>query len=136
METNFVDKICIDNLEKARLRNEMYEKSINYTGGRHCDCPPHDTIDNPHRFLFRCRFTKGGSGAPGVVLIGINIYVTTVLLWGYPNWYFDKTFEEKKVNWPEGDCIQQGVNLKSLQEIMHLAYPELSVDIFGDQPIS
>ncbi|XP_053391279.1 uncharacterized protein LOC128554079, partial [Mercenaria mercenaria] len=134
MKTNFVNKIVDKDCPKMQhTLGQLREMSLKHTSGRGYDTPPYDTVDNPYRFLFQCKFSKGASGAPGIVLIGGTIYVTTVLLHGYPDWYYDTSMETYKSNWLPEHCVQQGVNLMCLRNLMQETHSSLCQDIFGIQ---
>ncbi|XP_060590931.1 uncharacterized protein LOC132745931 [Ruditapes philippinarum] len=130
MGTNPVTKIVnINNPEVTYQLEQLKTLSYKHTG-RSFDVPPHNTLENPDRFLFHCKFTQGGSGSPGVVLIDEKIIVTTVLLHGYPDWYYDPSMEMYKMNWLQENCIEQGVNMMSVREKMKQTNPALCINIF------
>ncbi|XP_053391286.1 uncharacterized protein LOC128554082 [Mercenaria mercenaria] len=134
METNLVTKIIDKDDPKIKFcLDQLQRMSCQHTGGKGYDTPPNDSVHNPYRFLFQCKFTKGASGSPGIVLVGKTIYVTTVLLHGYPDWYYDPTMEVYKNNWLDEHCVQQGVNIMSVCEMMRATHPSLCQDIFGKQ---
>ncbi|XP_060575558.1 uncharacterized protein LOC132732992 isoform X4 [Ruditapes philippinarum] len=131
MSINPVTKIININNPGVRDQLEQLQKlSYEYTGKSYDDLP-HNTLYNPHRFLFQCKFTQGGSGSPGVVLIDEKVIVTTVLLYGYPDWCYNQSMESYKMNWPLDYCIEQGVNMMSVRKKMLQTNLALCINIFG-----
>lgn len=103
---------------------------------KHCskeyDLPHPNTLTNLDRYLLNCKFTKGASGAPGVVVQEDGtVIVVTMLLRGYPDWYYDPDLpEELRISWPQDFCIEQGANMNSVYFKMKEREPELCTDIF------
>ena len=90
----------------------------------------YDGIDNPRRILFHCSFQKGGSGSPGLVVVDDIPVVITVLLHGYPDWFYDSKVDKRiKDTVHNHNKIEQGVLMESLYELLHES-PELCKDIF------
>ena len=91
-----------------------------------------DGIDTPGRILFHCSFEKGGSGSPGIALVGRQAVVVTVLLHGYPNWYYDPNFDQGiKNRVTNQQRIEQGVNMADLYLKMREVNRDLCDAIFG-----
>lgn len=138
---NKVDKIVnIESSETQAGINDVKEWSIKHTQcidfpyGREYEVKPHHTLDNPHRFLFHCKFTKGASGSPGLVFSNDGrIVVVSMLLRGYPDWYYDPNpnMDDFRSTWSKDSwCVEQGVNLLSVHEIMSKENPKLAQEIF------
>lgn len=82
-------------------------------------------------YLFHCKFTTGACGSPGVVFSGGNAYVTTMLIRGHPWWYIGQTVRESVLfEWNDEDCIEEGVNMKSLFDAMQSENKTLSDEVF------
>jgi hypothetical protein len=139
---NKVDKIVDMNSKETkvnrayvRVKSKDHTKCGQHPQGRDYELEPFRTLTNKHRFLFHCKFTKGASGSPGIVCLndGRKV-VVTVLLCGYPEWYYDPSMDNFKANWSQDCfCIEQGVKLQSVYEIMNKENVELCTEIFGHQ---
>ena len=91
----------------------------------------YDGIDNPGRILFNCSFQKGGSGSPGLVVVANIPVVITVLLRGYPDWFYDSKVDKRiKDKVETRNKIEQGVLMESLHQLLHKESPKLCEDIF------
>ena len=91
----------------------------------------YEGIDNPDRILFNCSFQKGGSGSPGLAVVGSEPVVTTVLLHGYPDWFYEPTVAQHKKNEIlPGNKLEQGVKMESLHELLQVEAPGVFKDIF------
>ena len=89
-------------------------------------------MDAPGRILFTCSFQKGGSGSPGIALIGEQAVVVTVLLHGYPDWFYDPNFDQNiKNSIGNQQRIEQGVSMKDLYFRMRDVNTVLRDAIFG-----
>ena len=89
-------------------------------------------IDTPGRILFHCSFQKGGSGSPGIAMVGQQAVVVTVLLHGYPEWVYDPNFSQEIKNRVENkQRIEQGVSMMDLYLKMHAVNSDLCYAIFG-----
>ena len=90
-------------------------------------------IDSSSRILFQCSFETGGSGSPGItVRYGQEAVVVTMLLRGYPGWYYDANIDQSlKANISKNQRIEQGVNMFSLYQKMHSVNPDLCIAVFG-----
>ena len=90
-------------------------------------------IEQSSRILFHCSFEKGGSGSPGIdVTDGQEAVVVTMLLRGYPDWYYDPNIDQSlKANVSKNQRIEQGVNMVSLYKKMHTVNTDLCNAIFG-----
>lgn len=133
MEINHVDRIIdMTNTDTHRSIDELKKLSWQHAN-RDCEFPPHDILANTHRYLFHCKLSKGASGSPGaVVLEDGRVVVVTMLLHGYPDWYYDLSVtEELKTTWPKECCVEQGVNLKSVYERMLSENASLCHEIFS-----
>ncbi|XP_060552617.1 uncharacterized protein LOC132713929 isoform X2 [Ruditapes philippinarum] len=134
MEFNHVDKIIdIESEETKRDIIEVKQRSLKHSG-KDYDMPPHNILNNPKRFLFHCKFTKGASGSPGVVTCSDGrIVVVTMLLCGLPDWYYDSNVDANvRSQWPKDHCVEQGVNLKYVYEKMYQCNKSLCNQIFHD----
>ncbi|XP_045212326.2 uncharacterized protein LOC123563543 [Mercenaria mercenaria] len=139
---NKVNKIVDMNSKESRIDRKnvrqwslTHTKCVVYPKGREYEHEPFQTLTNKHRFLFHCKFTKGASGSPGVVCLndGRKV-VVTMLLRGYPEWYYDPNMEEFKANWSkDGLCVEQGVNLESVYTFLFRDNKGLCMDIFGSE---
>ncbi|XP_060600570.1 uncharacterized protein LOC132754000 isoform X2 [Ruditapes philippinarum] len=135
MKTNNVDKI-IDRSHPTTLEDITWVLSLN---NEHTDqnyeFPPHSTLSNENRILFHCRFSKGASGSPGVLIMeNGNIVVVTLLLCGYPNWrYNEDTDDQMRSNWPNEYCIEQGADMIKVGNFMREENDQLYQDIFCRQ---
>ena len=132
LSINKVDKIVDMNSKESKFdRANVRQISLNHTG-RPYEINSVESLTNKHRFLFHCKFTKGASGSPGIVCLsdGRKV-VVTMLLRGYPEWYYDPSMEAFKANWSKDElCVEQGVKLESLYKIMKKKNPELCNAIF------
>lgn len=96
-----------------------------------CETPPHNMLTNPSRLLFSCASSKGASGSPGIqITANGQIVVVTMLLHGYPDFFYDKDCELLKANWPKEYTIEQGVNFASVFAKMKKNNSSLSDEIF------
>jgi hypothetical protein len=130
---NVVDKVI--NLTSAATQADIVtvrERSLQHCG-RDYEFPPHNVLNNRHRYLLHCKFTKGASGSPGVVVLEDGrVVVVTMLLCGYPDWFYNPSVDEHfKVTWPNEFRVEQGVNMKSVYEKMMSRDPNLCRDIFN-----
>ncbi|XP_053381500.1 uncharacterized protein LOC123557284 [Mercenaria mercenaria] len=102
-----------------------------------CEIRPYDILANHNRMLFHCASNKGASGSPGVqVTSSGRVVVVTMLLHGYPDWYYDRECEDIKAGWPEQYTIEQGVNFASVYVKMRNKNASLCADVFpvANQP--
>ena len=91
-----------------------------------------DTLTSPDRFLFHCKSTKGASGAPRVVSHEGGVIVVTMLICGYPDWYYDPAVDGSiRASIPPDSCIEQGTSMASIYQFMEELSPELCREIFG-----
>ena len=89
-------------------------------------------LDTPGRILFHCSFKKGGSGSPGIAVVGEQAVVVTVLLHGYPDWFYDPNFDQNiKNNVGNQQRIEQGVSMRDLYFKMQDVNADLRDAIFG-----
>ncbi|XP_045212325.2 uncharacterized protein LOC123563542 [Mercenaria mercenaria] len=136
---NKVDKVVDMQSDNAKqdiinIRNLslLHTVSQEYPNGRGYELEPYHTLENQHRYLFHCKFTQGASGSPGLVFLndGRKV-VVSMLLCGYPVWYYDPDMEKFRTNWSKDcHCVEQGVNLSSVHALMSKENPELCNDIF------
>ncbi|XP_060578815.1 uncharacterized protein LOC132735827 [Ruditapes philippinarum] len=133
MEFNHVDRIIDNSAETQRDLIQVKQSSLQHSG-KDYEMPPHNILTNPNRFLFHCKFTKGASGSPGVVILPDGrVVVVTMLLCGLPDWYYDPDVQDNvKNSWPQEYCVEQGVNLKSVYEKMSRDNATLCQQIFFD----
>lgn len=134
MQINHVDKfIDANNTETQQNIISVKQLSLQLTG-KDYEFQPHHILTNPNRFLFHCKFSKGASGSPGlVVLEDGRVVVVTMLLCGLPDWYYDNSVpNDLKNNWPKEYCVEQGVNFKSVYEHMLIQNPTLCHEIFSE----
>jgi len=95
------------------------------------DYGDHNNALNEKRILFHCNSSKGASGAPGIqVLEDGRIVVVTMLLHGYPDWYYDKQFATFTPDWPKIYCIEQGTVMREVYLKMLAKKPELCTEVF------
>ena len=112
----------VDNYQKetASTWSNIVAKTDGYEG-----------IDNPGRILFHCSFQKGGSGSPGIAVVGNTPVVVTVLLHGYPDWFYDPNFDKRiKDTVHNQQRIEQGVLMESLHQLLLAEAPDICKDIF------
>ncbi|XP_045204665.2 uncharacterized protein LOC123557314 [Mercenaria mercenaria] len=134
MEFNHVDRIIdMNSTETQRDIVKVKQMSLQHSR-KDYEAAPYNTLTNPDRYLFHCKFTKGASGSPGVVILEDGrVVVVTMLLCGLPDWYYDMSVQDNiKNNWPKEYCVEQGVNLKSVYDLMSTKNPTLCRDIFSD----
>ncbi|XP_060600573.1 uncharacterized protein LOC132754002 [Ruditapes philippinarum] len=134
MEFNHVDRIIdLNSADTQRDIIHVKQTSLQHSG-KDYEMPPHNILTNPNRFLFHCKFTKGASGSPGVVILPDGrVVVVTMLLCGLPDWYYDPAVQDNvKNSWLKQYCVEQGVNLKSVYEKMFRNNPTLCQQIFFD----
>ena len=74
-----------------------------------------DQLRNPHRVLFNCCSAKGASGAPGIIMRDGKPYVVTMLLHGYPNWYYKENLISLREYWPDLYTVEQGIDIKAME---------------------
>lgn len=90
-------------------------------------------LDNIHRFLFNTCLAKAGSGSPGVILQpNGDVAVVTMLLHGYPDWYYNDGCSDIKQEWLKSDCVEQGANMLAIYNKMKARNPELCHNVFGE----
>jgi hypothetical protein len=102
-------------------KNEFHSKHHGYTG-----------IKDETRLLFRCFFRHGASGCPGFLVRSEgDIRVVTVLLRGFPDfYYFDNFTEEERNRVPTEKLIQQGADIGAIMEDMEKRNKRLFREIF------
>ena len=114
----------------VQLTNEQKKKAVKFSH-QVTGTDGFDGIDNPERILFHCSFQKGGSGSPGLVVVGNIPVVITVLLHGYPDWFYDSKVDKRiKDTVHNHNKIEQGVLMESLYQLFHKESPKLCEDIF------
>ena len=87
-------------------------------------------VNMPERFLFHCSMQHGGSGSPGIAIEGgEKAVVVTMLLRGYPDWYYCNPQMHTQV--APTQCIEQGVDMVALYKKMHSEDRDLCNTIFG-----
>ncbi|XP_052223676.1 uncharacterized protein LOC127839360 isoform X2 [Dreissena polymorpha] len=92
------------------------------------------TIYSKDRFLFHCTSSQGASGAPGVVVDEDGrVFVVTMLLHGYPDWYYDPKSNGFKTEWPKQYCVEQGASMKAIFIQMQKEKPDLCKEIFDQR---
>ena len=112
------------------LTDDQKKKAVEFSH-RFAGTDGFDGIDNPGRILFHCSFQKGGSGAPGLVVVGSIPVVITVLLHGYPDWFYDPKVDKRiKDTVHNHNKIEQGVLMESLYQLLHSEAPDVCEDIF------
>lgn len=88
-------------------------------------------MEIPGRVLFHCSFQKGGSGSPGIAVVEGQAVVVTVLLHGYPDWFYDPNFDQDiKNRVANQQRIEQGVSMMDLYLKMHAVNRDLCYAIF------
>lgn len=128
-------KKCVDHVLKYwdplshRIKDlyEWCEKEFNlkhgfgYTG-----------IGDETRLHFQCMFRHGASGCPGfIVPPGGEAKVVTVLLRGFPDfYYFDNFTDEERERVPTEKLIQQGSNIDAIKKDMQIRNMNLYREIF------
>jgi len=93
----------------------------------------HNYVLNEQRILFHCKSSKGASGAPGIqVMEDGRIIVVTMLLRGYPEWYYLDTPEvaQLKCQWKQEYCIEQGAVMSEICQKMLAKNPGLCSEVF------
>lgn len=88
------------------------------------------SMQNKDRWLLNCQSRKGASGAPGVAVVDEKPVVLTMLLHGYPNWYYNEKCQNLIQPWHEQLLVQQGTNFRSVAEKMKQRNNELHGEIF------
>ena len=126
---NFISVISTETANHINIvRRWCRDKSLT------CEVYGDNMLDNPKRWLFHVaeNFTKGASGCPGLVINPPDAIVVTVLLRGYPDWYYDSAISDQiKGTLPDGYRVEQGTNLASLCWDMKNENPGLCKEIFG-----
>lgn len=89
-----------------------------------------DTLFNKDRILFNCCASEGASGSPGIVIENDEVVVVTVLLRGYPSWYYDPKHSDIRSRFPKDICIEQGANMDSVSRRIAHKNPSLHSEIF------
>jgi hypothetical protein len=94
-------------------------------------------LDKTERLVVKCQFEHGASGCPGVVVLGDNqVYLVTMFLKGFPDFYYSRLFKgEKKEKFPKSKLFQQGVNIGAIYEDLEKnpTYAHIFEDIFKIQ---
>jgi hypothetical protein len=94
-------------------------------------------LDKTERLVVKCQFNRGASGCPGVVVLDDNqVYLVTMFLKGFPDFYYRRLFkEEKKKMFPKSKLFQQGVNIRAIYEDLkkNPTYAHIFEDIFKKQ---
>ncbi|XP_060600567.1 uncharacterized protein LOC132753999 isoform X2 [Ruditapes philippinarum] len=132
MEHNTVDQV-IDRDSTTTFSDIQWVKNHSLEQARRgYECPPHSVLLNKQRILFHCKFSKGASGTPGIIVQEDGrAVVATMLLCGYPDWYYDIRVEERiRSDWPQEYCIEQGADMISVGKNMAARNPYLYQDIF------
>eukprot|EP00105_Crassostrea_gigas_P028583 XP_011450277.1 PREDICTED: uncharacterized protein LOC105344256 isoform X1 [Crassostrea gigas] len=89
-------------------------------------------IGDETRLHFQCMFRHGASGCPGfIVPPGGEARVVTVLLRGFPDfYYFDNFTDEERERVPTEKLIQQGSNIDAIKKDMQTKNMDLYREIF------
>nr|XP_034302665.1 uncharacterized protein LOC105344256 isoform X3 [Crassostrea gigas] len=89
-------------------------------------------IGDETRLHFQCMFRHGASGCPGfIVPPGGEAKVVTVLLRGFPDfYYFDNFTDEERERVPTEKLIQQGSNIDAIKKDMQTKNMDLYREIF------
>jgi hypothetical protein len=126
------DPKTIEDIEKLRQQSREYVSRNNKDPSVHtCDTRPYNTLDNKDRLLFHCASGKGASGSPGVqVTSDGKVVVVTMLLHGYPDWYYDEKCKTLKNDWQKVYTVEQGVNFASVYTTIMNRNKQLCDDIF------
>ncbi|KAH3792463.1 hypothetical protein DPMN_145981 [Dreissena polymorpha] len=74
-----------------------------------------NNINNVNRILFNCTSTQGASAAPGVAVRNGVVYVVTMLLCGFPDWYYDSRSESFRKNFPNNCRVEQGADMTAIE---------------------
>jgi hypothetical protein len=94
-------------------------------------------LDKTERLVIKCKFEHGASGCPGVVVLDDDqLYLVTMLLRGFPDFYFNEQFKgKKKKKFPRCNLFQQGVNIGAIYEDLkkNPTYAHIFQDIFIEQ---
>ena len=114
------------------LDNEMYAKAVDWSM-RENGSNGFEGANMPERLLFHCSFQQGGSGSPGLAVEGgKKAVVVTMLLRGYPEWYYAPDCNPQiRARVSPDQCIEQGVDMVSLYHKMHRINRDLCNSIFG-----
>lgn len=133
-QLDIVDKCLDTNSEETRRDIITVKQQSLLLAGRDYEFPPH-RLDRSDRFLFHCTFSKGASGSPGVVVLADGrVVVVTMLLRGFPDWYYDPNLpQDVKDIWPKQYCVEQGSNMMIVYDKMMANNPALCQEIFGFQ---
>ncbi|XP_061169608.1 uncharacterized protein LOC133178966 [Saccostrea echinata] len=89
-------------------------------------------IKDKTRLLFQCQFRHGASGCPGFIVRSKgDIRVVTVLLRGFPDFYYFSNFtEEERLRVPIDKLIQQGSDMEAIWKDVESKNKELYREIF------
>lgn len=90
-----------------------------------------NTPENLKRLLFHTGLAHGASGSPGVVVRGDGVVaVVTMLLRGYPDWFYCEGCSDIKQYWDPAYCVEQGANMTCIYNKMKISNPVLCENIF------
>ncbi|XP_053381507.1 uncharacterized protein LOC123562744 [Mercenaria mercenaria] len=124
-----IDRDATKTLDDIRwVKNHSLEQT-----NENFEFPPYNMLTNKQRVLFHCKFSKGASGSPGIVILeNDHVIVVTMLLCGYPNWYYDGSVDRNlRSRWPKEYCIEQGADMASVARTMYNKNRVLYQDIFN-----
>lgn len=110
---------------------EMYRSAVNWSNdlGQQNGF---EGMENRKRLLFHCSFEKGGSGSPGIAIVDGKEAVVTMLLRGYPGWFYDPNLDQTiRDQVGKNQLIEQGVNMVALYDKMNANDISLCYAIFG-----
>ncbi|KAL4218715.1 hypothetical protein ACF0H5_021303 [Mactra antiquata] len=118
-----------DSLKLSRLSQEFLTENGLDVSYYQCELPPYNILMNRNRILFHCQCNKGSSGAPGLqVTSDGKVTVVTMMLHGYPDWYYSSELDHIIRYWNEADTVEQGANLHSI----YAAIRDKNVRLFND----
>ena len=131
MVYNEVDQV-VDRDSETTCNDIQWIKDYSLeTTGFNYELLPHNVVLNDQRILFHCKLNHGASGSPGIVVLDDRVVVVTMLLCGYPDWYYSPDVDQRtRTDWPEQYCIEQGVDMFSVSKTMSSSKPDLYTDIF------
>ena len=110
-------------------RVKELEKWSQKTYGSSYDMQGHIGLEN--RIMFDCSFRQGASGSPGFhVYPNGQVVLLTMLLRGYPDFYYMDNFEKERDKIDSRYLKQQGVNIGAVARDMKVRDKTLYKEIF------
>lgn len=98
--------------EDMVLQAQKWSLDVKKTNG-------YEGIDDSSMLLFHCIFQHGASGSPGLVIGPCKEpRVVTMLMKGYPSFYWELSYDQQK-QIPPNFLIEQGIRMSAVRELMN-----------------